>query len=64
MSVIIFNGATGGAYRVAHVDQEDFSTALFISVKQNTVYVGVMETDSSGCFVAAGRDYIVEPCGD
>lgn len=63
MHVVVFNGAKGGLYRVAHVEHEDFSTALFISVSRHTLYVGIMETDSAGCFVPAGRGYIVEPCG-
>jgi ethanolamine utilization microcompartment shell protein EutL len=63
MNVVVFNGSKGGSYRVAHIEHEDFSTALFIHVDRNTLYVGVMETDSTGCFVPAGRGYIVEPCG-
>lgn len=62
MHVVVFNGSKGGSYRVAHIEHEDFSTALFIGVNRNTLYVGVMETDSTGCFVPAGRGYIVEPC--
>ena len=63
MHVVVFNGSKGGSYRVAHIEREDFSTALFIGVDRNTLYVGVMETDSTGCFVPAGRGYIVKPCG-
>ena len=64
MHVIVFNGAKGGSYRVAHIEHEDFSPALFIRVDRNALHVGVMETDSAGCFVPAGRGYIVEPCSD
>jgi hypothetical protein len=64
MHVVVFNGVKGGGYRVAHVEHEDFSTALFISVIRKSLYVGVMETDSAGRFVPAGRGYIVEPCGN
>ena len=62
MHVVVFNGLKGGSYRLAHIEHEDFSTALFIGVNRNTLFVGVMETDSTGCFVPAGRGYIVEPC--
>ncbi len=64
MHVVVFNGAKGGKYRVAHIEHEEFSTAVFISTNRNKLYVGVMETDSAECFVPAGRGYIVEPCGD
>ena len=63
MHVVVFNGSKGGSFRVAHIEHEDYSTALFIGVDRNTLYVCVMETDSTGCFVPAGRGYIVEPCG-
>lgn len=62
MHVVIFNGARGNTYRVAHIEHEEFSTALFISTNRRGLYVGVMETDSTGCFRTAGRGYIVEPC--
>ena len=64
MHVVVFNGVKGGKYRVAHIEHEEFSTALFINTSRNKLYVGVMETDSAGCFVPAGRGYIVEPCGN
>lgn len=62
LHVVIFNGVKGGRYRVAHVEHEDFSTATFINIGSGRLYVGVFETDSAGCFVPAGRGYIVEPC--
>jgi hypothetical protein len=64
MHVVIFNGMKGGKYRVAHVEHEEFSNAQFIATNRNKLYVGIMETDSTGCFVSAGRGYIVEPCGN
>lgn len=63
MHVVVFNGASGNKYRVAHIEHEDFNTATFISIGGKRLYVGIMETDSAGCFVPAGRGYIVEPCG-
>lgn len=62
MHVVVFNGVRGGRYRQAHIEHEDFSTALFINTARKRLHVGVMETDSLGCFVPAGRGYIVEPC--
>lgn len=62
MHVVVFNGVRGDKYRVAHVEHEDFNTATFISIGGKRLYVGVMETDSAGCFIPAGRGYIVEPC--
>ena len=62
LHVVIFNGVKGGRYRVAHVEHEEFNTATFINVGGGRLYVGVFETDSAGCFVPAGRGYIVEPC--
>lgn len=64
MHVVVFNGVRVNKYRVAHVEYEDFNTATFISVGGKRLYVGIMETDSAGCFVPAGRGYIVEPCGN
>lgn len=64
MHVVVFNGVRGNRYRVAHIEREDFSTALFINTNRNRLRVGVMETDSTGCFVPAGRGYIIEPCGN
>lgn len=64
MHVVIFNGERGNKYRVAHVEREEFSPALFIKKAGNELFVGIMETDSAGCFVPDGRGYIVEPCGD
>ena len=63
MHVVIFNQVSGNKYKKAHVEHEEFSTALFINTEKNKLYVGVMETDSSGCFVPTKRGYIVEPCG-
>lgn len=63
MHVIVFNGVRGNRYRVAHMENEDFNTEAFIRFNGKRLYVGVMETDSVGCFVPAGRGYIVEPCG-
>jgi hypothetical protein len=62
MHVVVFNGVKAGNYRVAHIEREDFSTALFINAKRNVLHVGVMETDSAGCFVPVGRGYSVKPC--
>ncbi len=62
MDVIVFNQVSGKTYKVAHVEHEDFSERLFIKADKNVLYVGVMETDSLGCFVPAGDGYIVEPC--
>lgn len=62
LHVVIFNGVKGGSYRVAHIEHEEFSAALFIDVQHRRLFVGVMETDSAGCFEPAGRGYIVEPC--
>jgi hypothetical protein len=62
MHVVIFNGIRSGGYRVAHVEREDFSPALFIQTAGKRLWVGIMETDSSGCFIPAGRGYIIEPC--
>jgi hypothetical protein len=62
--VVVFNGVRGNTYRVAHIEREEFSTALFINTSRNRLHVGIMETDSVGCFVPAGRGYIVEPCSD
>ena len=62
MHVVVFNGVRGNTYRVAHIEREEFNTALFINIGGKQLYVGVMETDSTGCFVPAGRGYIVEPC--
>ena len=62
MHVVVFNGARGNTYRVAHIEREEFSTALFINTSRNRLHVGIMETDSAGCFVPRGRGYIVEPC--
>jgi hypothetical protein len=64
LHVVVFNGVQGNTYRVAHIEREEFSTALFINTRRNRLHVGIMETDSVGCFVPAGRGYIVEPCGD
>ncbi|MGH9901199.1 MAG: hypothetical protein ACRD68_05090 [Pyrinomonadaceae bacterium] len=64
MHVVVFNGAKGGKYRVARIQHEEFSTAVFISTNRNKLYVGVMETDSAGCFVPDGRGYKVIPCGN
>jgi hypothetical protein len=63
MHVIIFNGLRGNKYRVAHIEHEPYSTALFINKSGTHLYDGIMETDSAGCFVPAGRGYIIEPCG-
>lgn len=62
MGVIVFNQIAGKTYRVAHVEQEDFSERQFIKADKNVLHVGVLETDSLGCFVPAGNGYIVEPC--
>jgi hypothetical protein len=64
LHVVVFNGVKGGGYRVAHIEHEEFSTEMFIKADKNRLHVGVMETDSTGCFVRAGRGYIVEPCGN
>lgn len=64
MRVVIFNGVRGNRYRVAHIERVDYSTALFINTNRNGLHVGVMETDSTGCFAPAGRGYTVEPCGN
>lgn len=62
MHVVVFNGARGNTYRVAHIEREEFSTALFINARRNRLQMGIMETDSVECFVPAGRGYIIEPC--
>ena len=62
MRVVVFNQVRGNKYEKAHIEHEDFSTALFINTDKNKLFLGVMETDSLG-FVPAGRGYIVEPCG-
>lgn len=62
MHAVVFNGTKKSAYRVAHIEHDEFSTALFLDVQHRTLLVGIMETDSAGCFIPAGRGYIVEPC--
>jgi hypothetical protein len=58
MHVAVFNQVRGNKYEKAHIEHEDFSTALFINTSKNKLHVGVMETDSLGCFVPAGRGYM------
>jgi hypothetical protein len=61
--VVVFNGLKNGTYKFAHLEKEEFQSELGLSFQGKQLNVLVFETCNMGCFIPAGKGYIVEPCG-
>ncbi len=61
-AAVVFNGILGSKYRLAHLEIEPWQEALGLTLQNKQLNILTFETDNAGCFIPAGKGYIVEPC--
>ena len=61
-AVVIFNGLKNGSFKFSYLGKENFSDETGLTFSRGKLHIVQFETDNVGCYIPAGKSYIVEPC--